>query len=74
MIRFAALVAAALLLSSPPALTWGGLGHEAVCELAFRELDDTARRRVIGPAAGQRLRAGQGSRPANQIELGALRT
>lgn len=39
--------AAALLLYSPSALPWGGLGHEAVCELAFRELDDTARQRVI---------------------------
>jgi hypothetical protein len=29
------------------ALAWGGLGHEAICELAFRELDDTARERVI---------------------------
>ena len=24
----------------------GGLGHEAICELAFRELDNTARQRV----------------------------
>ena len=46
MIRLAALTAA-LLLYSPPAWPWGGLGHEAICELAFRELDDTARRRVI---------------------------
>src|SRR5688572_28756590 len=36
-----------LLLYSPSALAWGGLGHEAICELAFRELDDTARQRVI---------------------------
>ena len=28
-------------------MTWGGLGHEAICELAFRELDHTARQRVI---------------------------
>ena len=41
------LLAAALLLYSPPAFAWGGLGHEAICELAFRELDDTARQRVI---------------------------
>jgi S1/P1 Nuclease len=46
-VRIATLLAAALLLYSPPAFAWGGLGHEAVCELAFRELDDTARRRVI---------------------------
>jgi hypothetical protein len=46
MFRFAAF-AAALLLYPPSALAWGGLGHEAICELAFRELDDTARRRVI---------------------------
>jgi hypothetical protein len=39
--------ATALLLCSPPALAWGGLGHEAICELAFLELDDTARQRVI---------------------------
>jgi S1/P1 Nuclease len=41
------LLAAALLLYSLPAFAWGGLGHEAICELAFRELDDTARQRVI---------------------------
>jgi hypothetical protein len=46
MAKLAAL-AAVLLLCSPPALAWGGLGHEAICELAFRELDDTARQRVI---------------------------
>jgi hypothetical protein len=40
-------LAGALLLYAPPAFAWGGLGHEAVCELAFRELDDTARERVI---------------------------
>ena len=40
-------LAAALLLYSPAALAWGGLGHEAICELAFLELDDTARQRVI---------------------------
>jgi nuclease S1 len=38
---------AALLLCSPSALAWGGLGHEVICELAFLELDDTARQRVI---------------------------
>lgn len=47
MIRMAVLIAAPLLLYSPPAIAWGGLGHEAVCELAFLELDDTARQRVI---------------------------
>jgi hypothetical protein len=47
MFKIAALLAAALLFSSRPAFAWGGLGHEAVCELAFRELDDTARQRVI---------------------------
>jgi S1/P1 Nuclease len=36
-----------MLLFSPSALAWGGLGHEAICELAFLELDDTARQRVI---------------------------
>jgi hypothetical protein len=39
-------LAVGLLLHSPSALAWGGLGHEAICELAFRELDDTARERV----------------------------
>jgi hypothetical protein len=47
MIRMAALIAAPLLLYSPPAIAWGGLGHETVCELAFLELDDIARQRVI---------------------------
>jgi hypothetical protein len=37
-IKLAAL-ATALLLYSPAVLAWGGLGHEAICELAFRELD-----------------------------------
>jgi hypothetical protein len=46
MAKLAAL-ASALLLYSPSALAWGGLGHEAICEVAFRELDDTARQRVI---------------------------
>jgi hypothetical protein len=47
MVTLAALAAAPLLLYSPSALAWGGLGHEAICELAFRELEDTARERVI---------------------------
>jgi hypothetical protein len=42
-----ATLAAALLLYSPAASAWGGLGHETICELAFRELDATARQRVI---------------------------
>ena len=46
MAKLAAL-AAALLLCPPSALAWGGLGHEAICELAFRELDEPARLRVI---------------------------
>ena len=47
MAKLAAL-AAVLLLYSPTALAWGGgLSHEAICELALRELDDTARQRVI---------------------------
>jgi hypothetical protein len=41
------LLAAALLLHALPSFAWGGLGHEAICELAFRELDDTARERVL---------------------------
>ena len=47
MIRIAALATASVLIYSPPAFAWGGLAHEAVCELAFLELDDTARQRVI---------------------------
>jgi hypothetical protein len=47
MVRIAALAAAPLFLYSPSVLAWGGLAHEAVCELAFLELDDTARQRVI---------------------------
>ena len=46
MIRIAALAAAPLLLYSSSAVAWGGLAHEAVCETAFLELDDTARQRV----------------------------
>jgi S1/P1 Nuclease len=46
MIRFATLLAGFLLYSSPT-FAWGALGHEAICELAFLELDDTARQRVI---------------------------
>ena len=42
-----AALAGALLLYPPSALAWGGLGHETICELALRELDDSARRRVI---------------------------
>jgi hypothetical protein len=42
-----AALAAALLLYSPSTFAWGGLGHEAICELAFLELNDTARQRVI---------------------------
>ena len=32
---------------SSSSLGLGGLGHEAICELAFLELDDSARQRVI---------------------------
>jgi hypothetical protein len=38
-----AALAAALLLYPQSASAWGGLGHEAICELAFLELDDTTR-------------------------------
>jgi hypothetical protein len=47
MVRIAAFAAAPLLLYSPSALAWGGLAHEVVCEIAFLELNDTARQRVI---------------------------
>jgi S1/P1 Nuclease len=47
MVRIAALGAATLLLYSPSAFAWGGLAHEVVCEIAFLELNDTARQRVI---------------------------
>ena len=46
-LRIAAFAALPLLLYSRAALAWGGLGHEAVCEIAFLELNDTARQRVI---------------------------
>jgi hypothetical protein len=47
MVRIAAFTAAPLLLYSQSALAWGGLAHEMVCEMAFLELNDTARQRVI---------------------------
>lgn len=47
MVRTAALAATSLLLYSPPAAAWGGLGHEAICELAFLDLEDSARQRVL---------------------------
>jgi hypothetical protein len=47
MVRIAAFAAALLLLYSPSALAWGGLAQEVVCEIAFLELNDTARQRVI---------------------------
>ena len=46
MVRIAAL-AAATLLYCPSVFAWGGLAHEAICEVAFLELNDTARQRVI---------------------------
>jgi hypothetical protein len=46
MVRIATF-AAALLLYSPSTLAWGGLAHEAVCEIAFLELDNTARQQVM---------------------------
>jgi hypothetical protein len=36
-----------LLLYSPSVFAWGGLAHETICEIAFLELNDTARQRVI---------------------------
>ena len=47
MVRISALLAATLLLYSPSVFAWGGLAHEAVCEIAFLEVNDTARQRVI---------------------------
>jgi hypothetical protein len=47
MVRFAALAAAPLLLYAPSALAWGALAHETICEIAFLELNETARQRVI---------------------------
>jgi hypothetical protein len=40
-----ALSACSLLLPGP-ALAWGDLGHRIICEIAFQELNDTARERV----------------------------
>jgi hypothetical protein len=47
MVRIAAFAAAPLLLYSPSALAWGALAHETICEIAFLELNETARQRVI---------------------------
>jgi len=35
-----------VLLLPGPALAWGDLGHRIICEIAFQELNDTARKRV----------------------------
>jgi hypothetical protein len=76
MARLAAL-AVTLLLCSPSALAWGGLGHEAICELAFLELNDTARQRVSAHPAGSGVhhvsRVVQLARPAAAACIGALR-
>src|SRR5262245_20311376 len=34
------------LASSGPAMAWGDLGHEVVCEIALRELNPQARKKV----------------------------
>jgi hypothetical protein len=31
---------------SAPVLAWGDLGHRIICEIAFQELNDSARERV----------------------------
>ena len=59
--------AAALLLYSPSASAWGGLGHEAICELAFLELDDTARQRVM-----ELIRQDQEATGSRQLRKAAL--
>jgi hypothetical protein len=40
------LCSVAVLLQASPALAWGDIGHRIICEIAFRELNDTARERV----------------------------
>lgn len=40
------LAAALLLLAAPRALAWGDRGHELVCEIAFQEMGEAARREV----------------------------
>lgn len=38
---------ALVMLSAPPALAFGSTAHEAICEIAFQEIGETARGRVI---------------------------
>jgi hypothetical protein len=40
------LLACVLVLLPGPALAWGDTGHRIICEIAFQELNDTARERV----------------------------
>jgi hypothetical protein len=42
----ARLLASVLVLLPGPALAWGDLGHQIVCEIAFQELRPAARERV----------------------------
>jgi S1/P1 Nuclease len=45
--RLLGLLACVLVLLLPgPALAWGDLGHRIICEIAFQELEPTARDRV----------------------------
>jgi hypothetical protein len=45
--RLLRLVASVLgLLWPAPALAWGDMGHRIICEIAFQELEPTARERV----------------------------
>jgi S1/P1 Nuclease len=40
------LCSVAVLLQASPGLAWGDMGHRIICEIAFQELNDTARQRV----------------------------
>lgn len=47
MMKIAIGVAAFAVLPVSQATAWGGVAHEAICEIAFQELNPTARQRVI---------------------------
>src|SRR5499427_7019700 len=37
----------ALMRTASPAWAWGDLGHKVICQIAFQELNDTARTEVV---------------------------
>jgi hypothetical protein len=44
------------LLLPAPALAWGDVGHRIICEIAFQELQPTAREQVKAMIRGPRVR------------------